>query len=67
MGVVLDSSPLVAAERAGRTLEDLLLKLEARVGFPETVVSVISVAELQHGVARATSAAMCQRRQQWID
>ena len=50
MGSVIDTSVIIAAERSGRSLATILAKYP-----PQTIaISVITVSELLHGVARAT-------------
>lgn len=58
MGLVLDSGVLIAAERGGKPVSDLLLELERKHGEPEVVISSITVVELEHGLHRANTAAV---------
>ena len=55
-GLVLDSSVLVAAERAKLTTPDVLRNIRA-----------MTVAELAHGIYRADSPERRQRRRQFVD
>ena len=57
MGVILDSSVLVAGERQGNTARDILSAISSKLGDIETGLSVITLLELAHGAARANSAA----------
>jgi tRNA(fMet)-specific endonuclease VapC len=67
MGIVVDSSVLVAAERAGQNpravIEDLMVKL----GDTEATLSIITLVELAHGIERADSAARQTARERFID
>ncbi len=49
MGIVLDSSIIIAAERRGRTVREILEQVKATQGEIEIGVSVVTIAELVHG------------------
>lgn len=49
MGLVLDSSVLIAAERERRPVSELLASLSAEHAETEFLLSSISVMELEHG------------------
>jgi len=66
MGVVLDSSVLIAAERQGRNVRQLLTLIRAAIGETDVALSVVSLIELAHGVARADSAERRSSREQFI-
>jgi predicted nucleic acid-binding protein len=53
-GLVLDSTVLVAAERAQLTTPEVLrnIRRSANAGDVSIVISVLTVAELGHGIAR---------------
>lgn len=64
MGLILDSSVLVAAERQGKNARQMLAAISAKTGDTEIAVSVVTLIELAHGVARAnTPERKAQRRQ----
>jgi len=67
MGLILDSSVLVAAERRG--LDDLasLEQLKALYGEIEIALSVVTIAEMTHGAYRAQNEARKLRRLAFID
>jgi predicted nucleic acid-binding protein len=69
MGLVLDSNVLIAAERAGRDAQAAVREALFRVGDPNepVVISVITVAELAHGQARATTEVLLRKRQRFLD
>ena len=56
LGLVLDSSVLISAERRGHTVAQVLEQIRAAFGDIKTAVSVVSIAELEHGAYRAQSA-----------
>src|SRR5262245_49286497 len=53
MGLVLDSSVLIVAEREARPVSSLLAALQQEHGENEAVLSSITVVELEHGLHRA--------------
>jgi hypothetical protein len=53
LGVVLDSSSAIDAEREHLTIGDFLRKIASRIGEREACLSVITVAELAHRIYRA--------------
>ena len=67
MGIVLDSSVIIAAERRGRTVREILEQLKALQGDVEIGISVVTVAELVHGAYRTKTQAQQQRRLEFIE
>ena len=67
MGLVLDSTVLVSAERENRTVTELLRSLERRFGDQEIVLSVMSAAELVHGIWRASGPRVRTRREEFVE
>ena len=69
LGLVLDSSVLIAAERAKLTTPQVLrnIRASADIGDAPVVLSVMTVAELAHGIYRANSPERRQRRRQFVD
>jgi len=55
VGVVLDSSILIEAERQHLNVARLLKQLANQIGECEAALCSISVAELAHGVYRANT------------
>ena len=53
MGLVLDSSVLIVAEREAKPVSSLLAELQQQHGENEIVLSSITVVELEHGHHRA--------------
>ena len=66
LGVVLDSSIVITAERRSLPIPALMEAIQAAVGDVEVSLSPISVAELVHGVYRAKTAEAGQRRRDYI-
>ena len=67
MGIILDTSVVVAAEREGHTITQILEQVRASQGDVEVGVSVVSVAELVHGAYRANTPERQIRRLAFID
>ena len=60
MGILIDTSVLINAERRGQLLERSL-------GDQERAISVITASELLHGVHRATSSSVRARRAAFVE
>jgi tRNA(fMet)-specific endonuclease VapC len=67
MGLILDSSEAIAAERRSLPVEDLLAEIRASLGPMEIALSVVSVMELEHGIWRAQDTARANRRRQFLE
>jgi len=67
MGLVLDSSVLIGAERERRPVSELLASLSAEHFETEFLLSSISVMELEHGWHRANTPETARRRRDYID
>ncbi len=67
MGLVLDSSAAVAAERAGTNPRRMLENIALRTGDEEIAVSVVTLLELAHGVYRALEPQRKERRRRFLD
>jgi predicted nucleic acid-binding protein len=67
VGLILDSSVVIAAERQGQTAYEMLEAIGAQAADPEIAVSVVTVLELAHGIARANSGARRAARQKFLD
>ena len=66
MGLILDSSILVAAERQGQNARQMLSVVSAKVGETDIALSVITLIELAHGAARANTPERKAKREQFI-
>ena len=67
MGLILDSSVAIAAERRGDTPAQLVEQAIVIAGNQEAALSSIGLTELVHGIYRANSPAMRHRRQSFVD
>jgi predicted nucleic acid-binding protein len=67
VGIILDSSVIIAAERRGRTVREILEQVKAAHGEIEIGLSVVTIAELVHGAYRTKTHAQQQRRLEFID
>ena len=62
VGLILDSSVVIAAERRGHSVRQILEQLQVIHGEVEIGLSVVTIAELIHGVYRAQADSHRQRR-----
>jgi predicted nucleic acid-binding protein len=53
MGLILDSSVLIVAERNGSNARQALSEIAARAAGEDAALSVVTLIELAHGAARA--------------
>ena len=67
MGLILDSSLLIAGERRGQHVWDILERVQASQGETESVLSAVTVVELTHGIYRAKTEADRQRRRNFVE
>jgi len=66
MGLILDSSVLITAERQGQNARQMLAAISNEVGNTEIAISVVTLIELAHGAARTDTSQRKERRQQFI-
>ena len=67
MGLILDSSILVAAERRGEPVSDLLARIFAVTGHHDVLISAVTVIEIEHGLWRANTPDLARRRRRYLD
>lgn len=67
LGVVLDSSTVITAERRGLSVVQLIEAIQAAHGEIEISLSPVSLAELVHGIYRAKNPEVSQRRRAYIE
>jgi tRNA(fMet)-specific endonuclease VapC len=67
MGLIIDSSEFIKAERTGKTARQTVLDIRESVGPQDVAMSIITLVELQHGVARANSPHRKALRAQFIE
>jgi len=67
MGLILDSSVLIAAERQGKNARQMLAAIAGTVGNTEIAISVVTLIELAHGASRADTPQHKAQRLQFIE
>ena len=67
MGLILDSSVVIAAERRGDTVEQLIEQIVNRTGDQEAALSAIGLTELIHGIYRARTPEIRLRRESFLN
>jgi tRNA(fMet)-specific endonuclease VapC len=67
MGVILDSNVLIAAERGGQSVRDILKRVQANQGETESALSAVTIVELTHGIYRARNDTDRERRRAFTD
>ena len=66
MGLILDSSVLITAEREGQNARQMLAAISSKAGNADVAISVVTLIELAHGAARADTSQRKEKRQQLI-
>jgi predicted nucleic acid-binding protein len=66
MGLILDSSVVIAAERRGDNVAQMLKGIVAATGDQQTVLSSVGLTELVHGIYRAQTVQARSRRDSFI-
>ena len=66
MGLILDSSVLIAAERQGQNARQVLSAISGLAADTDIAISVVTLIELAHGAARADTPQRRAKRQQFI-
>ncbi len=67
MGLILDSSILIAGERRGESVRDILKRVQVRHGETEAGLSAVTIVELTHGIYRAKSDTDRDRRRAFTE
>lgn len=67
MGLILDSSVIISAERQGYNARQVLAEISRRVPGEDLALSVVTLTELAHGVSRANTELRKAIRLQLID
>lgn len=67
LGLILDSSVIIAAERKRQTVAEFLTLIGQTFGEVEIAISAVTLAELVHGVARANTSEIRIARRAFID
>ena len=63
MGIILDTSVLIAGQRKGESVQTIVQRVQTRCGEQHAALSVVNLVELTHGIYRAKSDADRARRQ----
>jgi predicted nucleic acid-binding protein len=66
MGLILDSSVFVGAERQGKNARQALAAIAREIGETEVAISVVTLIELAHGAARANTPERKAKREKFI-
>jgi tRNA(fMet)-specific endonuclease VapC len=67
MGVILDSSVLIAGERRRDSVWEVLERVEAVCGKTAAALSAVTAVELTHGIYRAKTDADRKRRETFVE
>jgi tRNA(fMet)-specific endonuclease VapC len=67
VGLILDSSVVIAAERRGDAIEKLIEQVVVVAGDQDAAITSVGLTELIHGVYHAQSSEVRLRRQSFID
>lgn len=67
LGVILDSSLLIAAERRRLTAHQSIESIRQSLGSLPVALSAVTVAEIGHGIYRANSPEIQRRRRAFLD
>jgi tRNA(fMet)-specific endonuclease VapC len=67
MGLILDSSILIAGERRGESVREILERVQAKHGETESGLSAVTIVELTHGIYRAKSDTDRERRRAFTE
>jgi tRNA(fMet)-specific endonuclease VapC len=67
MGLILDSSVLIAAERQGKNARQVLAAVAEGIEETEIGISVVTLIELAHGAARADTLERKSKREKFIE
>lgn len=67
MGLILDSTVLIHAERKGLNARHALTQIMNKVGSTDVGISVVTALEFAHGIARADTAERRAKRQGFLD
>jgi tRNA(fMet)-specific endonuclease VapC len=67
VGIILDSSVIITAERRGHSVRQILEQVQTSQAETEIGLSVVTVAELVHGACRAQTQAQQERRLEFVE
>jgi tRNA(fMet)-specific endonuclease VapC len=67
MGLILDSTVLITAERRGDTVRRLIERVIEVGGDQDAALSAVGLTEFVHGIYRSSTPEIRQRRQAYLD
>ncbi len=67
MGLILDSSVIIDAERRGETVERLIERIVRSTGDQDAALSAVGLTELVHGIYRASAPQIRSRREAFLN
>ena len=67
MGLILDSSVIIASERRGETVEQLIGRILRATGDQDAALSAVGLTELVHGIYRAPTPETRLRREAFLN
>ncbi|HMD86870.1 MAG TPA: PIN domain-containing protein [Terriglobia bacterium] len=67
MGLILDSSVIIAAERRGESVEQLIERILRATGDQDAALSAVGLTELVHGIYRASTAEIRFHREAFLN
>jgi tRNA(fMet)-specific endonuclease VapC len=67
MGLILDSSVVIDAERRGETVERLIERIVYSTGDQEAALSAVGLTEIVHGIYRASTPEIRSRREAFLN
>ena len=67
MGLILDSSVVIDAERRGETVERLIERIVHSTGDQEAALSAVGLTEIVHGIYRASTPQIRSRREAFLN
>lgn len=67
MGLILDSSVIIDAERHGETVEQLIERIMRATGDQEAALSAVGLTEIVDGLYRASTPAIHSRREAFLN
>lgn len=65
--MILDSSVLIAGERRGETVKQIVQRIQLAFGDVQSAISAVSIVELNHGVYRAKTREQSDRRRAFVE
>jgi predicted nucleic acid-binding protein len=67
MGLILDSSVIIDAERRGETVERLIERIVGSTGDQDAALSAVGLTEIVHGIYRASTPQIRSRRESFLN